>query len=68
MKLPIYCDHCGELIGTFDTEVDTTIAWAKAPCGDKVCNECCDACAENHDSVSYSGCMYRNDRKQQKVR
>ena len=59
MKIPIYCEHCGELIATFDTSADVTCEWAEAPCGEKVCEECCDICAQQHDP--YHACMYRRE-------
>lgn len=61
MKIPIKCEHCGGLIATFDTTKDTDAGWAEAPCGEKVCKECCDECAKNHELESYNGCMYRNE-------
>ena len=62
MRIPIYCEHCGELIATFDTAEDTSAEWAEAPCGENVCDECCAECAEcaeQHDP--YHACIYRRE-------
>ena len=37
MRIPINCEHCGELIAMFDTNEDVSAEWAEAPCGEKVC-------------------------------
>lgn len=55
MKIPIYCERCGKLIATFDTAKDSSVEWAEAPCGEKVCEECCAECAKN------DACMYREE-------
>ena len=57
MKIPIYCERCGELIATFDTAEDTSCDWAKAPCGERLCDECCNECAEQDDP--YHACKFR---------
>ena len=59
MKIPIYCEHCGELIATFDTNMDISVDWAEAPCGEKVCEECCAECAKQHDP--YHACVYSRE-------
>lgn len=45
MKIHIRCEHCGEIIATFDTACDISAEWAEAPCGKKVCEDCCAECA-----------------------
>ena len=60
MRIPIHCEHCGELIATFDTTEDTSVEWAEAPWGEKVCDECCAECVKQHDP--YHACMYRAQR------
>lgn len=59
MKIPIHCEHCGELIATFDTSEDSSAEWSEAPCGEKVCEECCKECAKQHDP--YHACMFRGE-------
>lgn len=59
MRIPIYCELCGELIAMFDTANDISCEWAEAPCGEKVCEECCKECAEQQDP--YHACMYRRE-------
>lgn len=46
-----YCESCGERIDDTD--------WLEAPCGEKVCEECCEDCARNHDP--YHTCMFRRE-------
>lgn len=46
-----YCESCGERIDDTD--------WLEAPCGEKVCEECCEDCARNHDQ--YHTCMFRRE-------
>lgn len=45
MKIPVCCEKCGKLIATFDTHEDSDASFLEAPCGEKVCEDCCDACA-----------------------
>lgn len=59
MRLPIHCEHCGELIAMFDTSEDVSAEWAEAPCGEMVCEECCEECARQHDP--YHACMFRRE-------
>lgn len=59
MKIPIHCEYCGEVIATFDTAEDTCVEWSEAPCGEKVCEECCNECAKQHDP--YHSCMFRKE-------
>lgn len=59
MKIPIHCEHCGEVIATFDTAEDTSAEWLEAPCGEKVCEECCKECAKQHNP--YHACMFRRE-------
>lgn len=47
MKLPVHCEHCGKLIATYDTSKDTDASFLEAPCGEKVCEDCCDECDKN---------------------
>lgn len=56
MKIPIYCEHCGKLIATFDTSRDTSVDWAESPCGKKVCEKCCDECENQLDDHA---CIFR---------
>lgn len=53
MKIPIFCERCGELIATFDTTYDTSSDWAEAPCGEKVCEECCENCAKQFAATMF---------------
>lgn len=46
MNIPIYCERCGGLIGTYDTNEDVSVDWAEAPCGEKICSDCCRYCYE----------------------
>lgn len=32
MKIPIYCERCGELIATYDTSKDASPEWMEARC------------------------------------
>lgn len=59
MRIPINCEHCGELIAMFDTNEDVSAEWAEAPCGEKVCEACCEDCARNH--YPYHACMFRSE-------
>lgn len=44
MKIPIYCEHCGELITMYDTDKGAAPEWMEARCGEKVCDFCCGEC------------------------
>lgn len=57
MRIPIYCEHCHEVIDMFDTDLDVDNEWAKAPCGEFVCEACCEECSSQFDS--YHPCTYR---------
>ena len=59
MRIPIYCEHCGDRIATFDTVNGASCDWAEAPCGEKVCEECCAECAKQHDP--HHACIYRRE-------
>jgi len=62
MRIPIYCENCGKLIATFDTAKDTSTTWAEAPCGEKICDACCEACErENADGINHTGCPIKED-------
>lgn len=57
MKLLIRCECCNKVLAEFDTMKDTSIEWAQAPCGEKVCEECCSTCAREHDTLH--PCVFR---------
>lgn len=64
MRIPIYCENCGKLIGTRDSDYDQGVAmnWAEAACGEKICDECCEACErENTDGINFTGCPYKEE-------
>lgn len=62
MNIPIRCEKCGEIIATFDTRHDTSCGWAEAPCGEKVCEDCCNTCeCENMNGIYYSHCPYKEE-------
>ena len=42
--IPVLCQSCGKLIATYDTANDVSPAPLEAPCGEKVCEACCDLC------------------------
>lgn len=56
----IRCEYCGELIATtFDIDNDIPIKWEEAPCGEIVCEACCEECAKQHDP--YHVCIFRRE-------
>lgn len=59
MRIPIYCEHCGDLIAMFDTSEDVSAEWAEAPCGEKVCQTCCEECSRQQ--APYHCCMYAKE-------
>ena len=59
MRIPIYCERCGDLIAIFDTNEDVSCEWAEAPCGEKVCEKCCKDCASTFDP--YHACSHRTE-------
>lgn len=62
MRIDVRRENCGKLIDVFDTAIDVSTDWAEAPCGEKVCGECCEECErENMDGINYGGCPYKED-------
>lgn len=58
------CENCGKQIGTWGSDNDqgVSLEWAEAPCGEKVCDECCEECErENTDGMNYTGCPYKEE-------
>lgn len=44
MKIAIHCVDCGKLLGEIDTAENKRLSSYDAPCGERVCPECCRAC------------------------
>lgn len=60
MKSLINCEHCGDTIATaYDVDHGISLKWKKAPCGEVVCEKCCEECAKQHDP--YHACMFRRE-------
>ena len=60
MKIPVHCEKCGKLMATFDTHEDTDASFLESPCGEKVCEDCCDDCA-NEIRVNGDHCEARKE-------
>lgn len=46
MLKPVNCEDCGKLLGWIDAETNKKTTELDAPCGSRVCPECCKICNE----------------------
>ena len=47
MIIPVHCVDCGKLIRKIDTAKSKSFSALNAPCGERVCEDCCRKCGED---------------------
>ena len=53
----IVCKDCGKVIAECDEGREHEGNWNYAPCGELICDDCCDSCYDNHEPCGE--CAYR---------